>query len=58
LIDEAWIRADTPIDDADYFICGPRPMLRSLITALSMSGLPADRIHYEFFGPADELLAA
>jgi nitric oxide dioxygenase len=58
LIDEAWIRAETPIDDADYFICGPRPMLRNLITALSMSGLPADRIHYEFFGPADELLAA
>lgn len=58
LIDEAWIRAETPIDDADYFVCGPRPMLRNLITALSMSGLPADRIHYEFFGPADELLAA
>ena len=58
LIDEAWLRAETPIDDADYFVCGPRPMLRNLITALSMSGLPADRIHYEFFGPADELLAA
>jgi nitric oxide dioxygenase len=58
LIDEAWLRAETPIDDADYYVCGPRPMLRNLITALSMSGLPADRIHYEFFGPADELLAA
>jgi nitric oxide dioxygenase len=58
LIDESWIRAETPIDHADYFLCGPRPMLRNLITALSMTGLPADRIHYEFFGPADELLAA
>lgn len=57
-IDEEWLRAETPIDDADYFVCGPRPMLRALITALSMAGLPADRIHYEFFGPADELLAA
>lgn len=58
IIDEAWLRAETPIEDADYFVCGPRPMLRTLITALSMAGLPADRIHYEFFGPADELLAA
>jgi nitric oxide dioxygenase len=58
IIDETWLRAETPINDADYFLCGPRPMLRALITALSMAGLPADRIHYEFFGPADELLAA
>ncbi|QQV77974.1 NO-inducible flavohemoprotein [Sphingomonas aliaeris] len=58
LIDEAWLRAETPIDDADYFLCGPRPMLRTLVSALSMAGLPANRIHYEFFGPADELLAA
>ncbi len=58
LIDEVWLRTETPIDDADYFLCGPRPMLRTLVTALSMAGLPANRIHYEFFGPADELLAA
>lgn len=56
LIGEEWLRTATPIDDADYYLCGPRPMLRALITALSMAGLPSDRIHYEFFGPADELL--
>jgi nitric oxide dioxygenase len=40
--------------EADYFLCGPKPFLR----ALARAGVASDRIHYEFFGPADELLAA
>ncbi len=58
LIDADWLTANTPVDDADYFLCGPRPFLRGLVAALSLSGVASDRIHYEFFGPADELLAA
>lgn len=58
LIDADWLTANTPVDDADYFLCGPRPFLRALVAALSLSGVASDRIHYEFFGPADELLAA
>lgn len=58
LITEDWLIANTPAAYADYYICGPRPFLRHAVTALSMAGVPADRIHYEFFGPADELLAA
>ncbi|AZI34999.1 flavohemoprotein [Caenibius tardaugens NBRC 16725] len=58
LITEQWLLANTPIAEADYYICGPRPFLRASVAALSLSGVPSDRIHYEFFGPADELLAA
>ena len=58
LIDEAWLTAHTPIDDADYYLCGPRPFLRTFVATLSLAGVASDRIHYEFFGPADELLAA
>lgn len=58
LIDADWLIANTPTDDADYFLCGPRPFLRALVAALSLNGVASDRIHYEFFGPADELLAA
>lgn len=58
LIDADWLVANTPVHDADYFLCGPRPFLRNLVSALSLSGVAHDRIHYEFFGPADELLAA
>ena len=58
LIDEAWLTAHTPIEEADYYLCGPPPFLRAFVVTLSLAGVASDRIHYEFFGPADELLAA
>lgn len=58
LITDAWLLAQTPVAEADYYICGPRPFLRAAVAALSLAGVAAARIHYEFFGPADELLAA
>jgi nitric oxide dioxygenase len=58
IITDVWLIANTPIAEADYFICGPRPFLRAAVGALSLAGVQAARIHYEFFGPADELLAA
>jgi len=58
VITDDWLVANTPVAEADYYICGPRPFLRAAVSALSLAGVPADRIHYEFFGPADELLAA
>ena len=58
LITDGWLVANTPAGAADYYICGPRPFLRAAVSALSLAGVPSDRIHYEFFGPADELLAA
>ncbi len=58
IITDEWLVANTSVADADYYICGPRPFLRHAVSALSLAGVPADRIHYEFFGPADELLAA
>lgn len=58
LITDEWLVANTPLKDADYYICGPRLFLRAAVSALSLAGVPSDRIHYEFFGPADELLAA
>ncbi|ALR20605.1 MULTISPECIES: NO-inducible flavohemoprotein [Sphingobium] len=58
IITDEWLIANTPVGDADYYICGPRPFLRAAVSALSLAGVEAGRIHYEFFGPADELLAA
>jgi nitric oxide dioxygenase len=53
-----WLRTNTPLLDADIYLCGPKPFLRVFVKALSRAGVPSSRIHYEFFGPADELLAA
>lgn len=58
LITDDWLIANTDPASADYYICGPKPFLRGAVAALSRSGVPAARIHYEFFGPADEILAA
>lgn len=58
LITDEWLVANTPVADADYYICGPRLFLRAAVSALSLAGVPSSQIHYEFFGPADELLAA
>jgi len=53
-----WLRTNTPLLDADVYLCGPKPFLRVFVQALARAGVPSSRIHYEFFGPADELLAA
>ncbi|MFN3400682.1 MAG: NO-inducible flavohemoprotein [Ferrovibrio sp.] len=53
-----WLQENTPLAEADIYLCGPRPFLRYFVTGLRAAGVPADRIHYEFFGPADEQLAA
>ncbi len=39
----------------DFYLCGPTPFMKSLFDGLVGWGIPADRIHYEFFGPASAL---
>ncbi|MCP1167757.1 NO-inducible flavohemoprotein [Limimaricola litoreus] len=53
-----WLRENTPLQEAEIYLCGPKPFMRSLITGLLQDGIPVDRIHYEIFGPGDEDLAA
>lgn len=35
-----------------YYVCGPPPMMASLVPALLTSGIPETDIHFEAFGPA------
>lgn len=53
-----WLQQNTPLAEADVYLCGPRPFLRFFVAGLVQVGVPAARIHYEFFGPADEVLSA
>ena len=39
----------------DFYLCGPTPFMKSLFDGLVEWGIPADRVHYEFFGPASAL---
>lgn len=58
LIRGAWLARHTPLEAAIFYLCGPRPFLRGMVGGLARTGVPLGRIRYEFFGPADELLAA
>lgn len=53
-----WLAANTPIHEADFYLCGPKPFLAAFVNGLAKAGVPPERIHFEFFGPADDLAAA
>jgi len=52
-----WLTRSVPMADADFYFCGPRPFLKLFAQGLRDSGVSSDRIHFEFFGPADDLYA-
>lgn len=51
-VDLALLRAELPLQPFHFYICGPTPMMESLIPALQGWGVEASRIHFEAFGPA------
>lgn len=53
-----WLAENTPIHEADFYLCGPKPFLAAFVNGLAKAGVPPERIHFEFFGPADDLAAA
>jgi nitric oxide dioxygenase len=42
--------------DTEVYFCGPKPMMSLVHSALNELGHPAEHIHFEFFGPQEELL--
>ncbi|WP_192257682.1 2Fe-2S iron-sulfur cluster-binding protein [Mesorhizobium silamurunense] len=46
-----------PLDDYDFYLCGPPPFMRAVHGMLRGLGVPRQRIAYEFFGPATLLEA-
>jgi ferredoxin-NADP reductase len=45
-------RTELPLKPYHYYICGPTPMLETMVPALEEWGVPDSRIHFEAFGPA------
>ncbi|MET0959699.1 MAG: NO-inducible flavohemoprotein [Psychrobacillus psychrotolerans] len=43
------------IADGDVYVCGPTGFMEAMINYLLELGVPNERIHYEFFGPAIQL---
>lgn len=44
-----------PGRDADYYFCGPKPFMVAVYHDLLKWGIPSAQVHFEFFGPKQEL---
>jgi uncharacterized protein len=51
-VDVGLLRAQLPLKPYHFYICGPTPMMESLVPALDDWGVPDAHIHFEAFGPA------
>ena len=51
-VDLALLRRTLPHGRHQFYVCGPAPMMQSLVPALREWGVQADDIHFEAFGPA------
>ena len=47
--------ASNVVEGSDIYVCGPPPFLQSVMRDLYALGIPEEKIHFEFFGPAVEL---
>ena len=55
MIDVALVEKLVPEKDADYYFCGPKPFMVNMYHQLLAWGIPASQVHFEFFGPRQEL---
>ena len=51
-VDVALLKSFLPLDDYDFFLCGPAPFMQSLYDGLRALRIADDRIHAEAFGPS------
>lgn len=55
VVDLPFLQELLPDNDAEYYFCGPKPMMAAVCRALKDWGVPESRLHFEFFGPKQEL---
>lgn len=58
LVDQDFLREFAPTRDSEYFFCGPKPFMVGLYHGLRNWGVDESNIHYEFFGPRQDILTA
>lgn len=47
--------AENVLPTSNIYVCGPVPFMKAMINTLYELGFAADRVHFEFFGPAVSL---
>jgi ferredoxin-NADP reductase len=51
-VDLQRVREVLPSNNYQFYVCGPGPMMESLVPALREWGVPESHVHFEAFGPA------
>ncbi|MEQ1790329.1 MAG: NO-inducible flavohemoprotein, partial [Rickettsiales bacterium] len=54
-VDAKLIESLAPTRHADYYFCGPKQFMVGIYHELLTWGIPASQVHFEFFGPRQEL---
>lgn len=54
-VDAKLIESLLPDRHADYYFCGPKPFMVNIYHELLAWGIPGNQVHFEFFGPREEL---
>ena len=55
VVDRKLLQTLLPLDDYDFYLCGPPGFMKAVYGSLLSLGVPKARIKYEFFGPATVL---
>jgi len=56
-IDYEWLDSIIPTNDAAFYFCGPKGFMRAAYQNLSKLNVADSDIHYEVFGPAEDMSA-
>ncbi|TDQ40751.1 NO-inducible flavohemoprotein [Aureibacillus halotolerans] len=56
-IDDAWLQQVLPASPASYYFCGPKGFMKDIYLALKKKNVPTTDIHFEIFGPAEDITA-
>jgi nitric oxide dioxygenase len=58
LVDMELVRQIVPTSDADFYMCGPKSFMAGLYRGLRDWDVEEQRIHFEFFGPRQEIVSS
>jgi nitric oxide dioxygenase len=56
LMEMSLLRKLLPSNDAHFYFCGPKPFMSVLYHGLKDWGVSESQIHFEFFGPKQDIL--
>ena len=56
-VETEWLSEVLPTTDASFYFCGPKGFMRAQFNNLKQLGVDNADLHYEIFGPAEDLTA-